>query len=127
MSSEDRDYKDPLEDEDPPIQVDFGNHYLRCKCGYLFSISMPCYCECGARKGYWKTDGKLFPLSKMDLGHLTSCIKTLSERLGQPHWKVHQTSIEVALDIFYAELGSRDKEIAQATGIQRALFKRLSE
>lgn len=60
----------------------------------------------------------------MDLGHLNNCVRMLAskaERATGPQLQAYEN----ALDIFYAEIGSRDKEISQVTGILAAIQRSL--
>lgn len=100
---------------------------VRCKCGRLVGLAVPSQCECGKRYAYW-TDitGKVKRLDQMDLGHLNNCVRMLAAKAEQ-HPAELRERFEIALDILYAEIGSRDKEITQLTGIQAALFKSLGK
>lgn len=101
---------------------------IRCKCGVTVNITWPTKCPgCGDIKAYWKTiDGKILRLSEMTLGHLTSTIKLISEKSAEAFSK-SQEIFETTLDLLYEELGSRDKEIDQASGILAALNRSLAK
>lgn len=60
----------------------------------------------------------------MDLGHLNNCVRMLAEKAEEYPAELRRP-LEDALDILYAEIGSRDKEISQLTGIQSALLRSL--
>lgn len=99
----------------------------RCKCGRLFSLRIPSKCACGDFKSYWKTlDGRVMKLSEMTLGHLNNSIRMLGEAAEKAP-PGEREEFEIALDMLYAELGSRDKEIAQATGIMAALTRSIQK
>jgi hypothetical protein len=99
-----------------------GNSLARCACGKLNNISRPMVCACGSQKLFWKTlEGQLLPLSKMSLGHLTNCVKFLAEKAAEGS----KPAIEIALDLIYLEIGSREKEITQISGISAALQRSL--
>jgi hypothetical protein len=105
-----------------------GGHttFSRCKCGALFTLSMPSYCMCGEAKCYWRTiEGEVLTLDKMKIGHLTSSIKMLAEKMDSLHGEI-RTKYEIALDLLYKELGSREKETNQLVGIQAALFRSIT-
>lgn len=103
-----------------------NNIWSRCKCGALFSLAMPGYCLCGEAKRYWRTlEGEVFTLDKMKIGHLTSSIKLLATKMDSLHGDI-RTKYEIALDLLYAELGSREKETSQLAGMQAALFRSLT-
>ncbi|HEY6019891.1 MAG TPA: hypothetical protein VIY48_08305 [Candidatus Paceibacterota bacterium] len=108
-------------DEDLP---EFPRHttMIRCKCGRLVSVSIPARCiGCQESKAFWTTiDSRVIRLSDMKLDHLSNCIRMLAQKCEDAPLELRE-KYEVALDIMYAELGSRDKEIAQATGILAAL------
>ena len=97
-----------------------------CKCGQVVNITMPTRClGCGDKKSYWRTaDKRCIKISDMNLGHLTSSIKYLAEKMEKAPAFL-KTEFEVALDLLYEELGSRDKETKQLSGIRAALFKSL--
>jgi hypothetical protein len=99
---------------------------VRCKCGNLVYLSFPTVCDgCKEANGYWKMmDGKVIHIKHMKLDHLTNCIKMLAEK-AEKLPPEHRGKHEIALDIMYLELGSRDKEIAQASGILGALRRSL--
>lgn len=102
-----------------------GTSMARCKCGRLFSLRIPSRCPCGDLKSYWKTlDGKVMKLSQMTLGHLNNSIRMMGEAAEKAP-QGEREEFEIALDMLYAELGSRDAEIAQATGIMAALTRSL--
>lgn len=95
---------------------------IRCKCGHLMSVSIPAVCPgCRGPKAFWTMiDSRVIRLSDMKLDHLSNCIRMLAQKCEDAPLELRE-KYEVALDIMYAELGSRDKEIAQATGILAAL------
>ncbi len=76
-------------------------------------------------KGDWVTfDGEKIPISKMTLGHLSSLIRLLAGKVDEHKSdKVVTAILETMLDLLYAELGKRDKEIDQDRGLLRALVK----
>jgi hypothetical protein len=106
------------QDLEPPAGL------ARCQCGNLFILGFPLRCNgCGKAKAFWHTaDKKIISLGQMTVGHLTSVIKLLAEQSEQ-YPASQRERFEIALDILYAELGSRDKEIKQLGGIQAALFR----
>jgi hypothetical protein len=99
---------------------------LRCKCGGLIRISVPAVCSnCQEAKGFWTMiDGSIIKLSDMKLDHLTNCIKLISDKI-ESYPPEAREKLEIALDIMYLELGSRDAEIKQANGIMGALRRSL--
>ncbi len=102
---------------------------IRCKCGSLVQIDMPGVCpKCQDQKAFWRTiDGKILPLSKMDLGHLNNTVRMLARKAEQyPHGD-YRTRIEIAMDLFYLEIGTRVDEIEQVTGIMSALTRSLDK
>ena len=104
--------------------------FVRCKCGELFSVLKPTKCEkCGDLKCYWTLmDGSVKRLEDMDMGHLTNAVKMLARKLevdGPKLTLMWRESMELAIDLFYREIGSRDKEIEQASGIMAALNRSL--
>ena len=100
-----------------------NNTWIRCQCGAQVNVSIPSRCRCGDLKSYWKTgDGKVIKVSQMTLGHLSNSIRILGERAGEVPMEERER-IEIALDMLYAELGTRDTEITQATGIMAALTR----
>lgn len=118
---------DSLDDTDEAASPFAGTSVLRCKCGRTFSIHIPSRCACGSLKSYWKTlDGKVMKLSQMTLGHLNNSIRMMGEAAEKAP-QGEREEYEVALDMLYAELGSRDTEIAQATGIMAALSRSLAK
>lgn len=116
-----------VETLDPDIILDTGVTMVRCKCGSLVTITIPTQCKCGRRFCYWKDiNSKIKRLDQMDLGHLTNCVRMLGEKAEKYPPELRER-FEIALDIFYAEIASRDKEIAQATGILAAINRSLGE
>lgn len=101
---------------------------IRCKCGYVCDIRVPTICEgCGDAKAYWKTlDNRVLKLSKMTLGHLNNTIRILAAK-AETLPAGQRERLEIALDLLYAELGSRDQEISQASGIMAALTRSLNK
>ena len=111
------------ESVDPESLVRFSNGMVRCNCGKLVTLTIPTECECGKRFAYWQDiQGKTKSLAQMDLGHLNNCVRMLAAK-AEKYPPELRGRFEVALDIFYAEIGSRDKEIAQATGILAAVMR----
>lgn len=97
------------------------------KCNAAVNIKYPSICACGDIKHYWKTfEGKILDIRKMDLGHLSNSIRYLAD-IAEKYPANLREPFEIALDILYAELGSREKETAQITGIQAALFRAISK
>jgi hypothetical protein len=110
------------EEDDHPDRELGGNSLARCKCGRLNNISKPMICKCGERKTFLETlDGRLIPLHKMTLGHLTNIIKFLATKAEDC-----RAEVEIAMDLIYLEIGSRDKEITQISGIGAALQRSLA-
>jgi hypothetical protein len=101
---------------------------VRCKCGHLVSVRIPSRCAlCQKIHAYWVTiDGSRKALSQMDLGHLNNCVRMLAAKAEEYPTEL-RGKFEDALDILYAEIGSRDKEIAQLTGIQAAIQRSLAQ
>jgi len=110
-------------------ETDFGvaGGMARCGCGSLYRTDFPIVCKCGERKLFWRTiDGKLKKLSDMDLGHLTNVVKMFSSKIEEyPIGSTDRSLREEAIDLFYAEIATRDKEIVQITGIHAALTRSL--
>ena len=100
---------------------------IRCKCGTVVEVGYPTRCSgCGEVKAYWKTlDGKVQRLSDMSLGHLTNTIRIVAAKADQLPPELRERC-ETALDLLYAELGSRNTEIQQATGMMNALTRQLN-
>jgi hypothetical protein len=101
---------------------------VRCECGWLVDLKLPSVCaKCSKPFPYWTTlEGATVKLSKMDLGHISATIKMLAQKAEQyPSDSEHRRRVEVALDLFYAELADRDKEIGQLRGIEAALKRSL--
>lgn len=100
---------------------------IRCACGAMVTIRMPCLCsQCKAVKDYWRNaDGTTVKLTDLDLGRLTMIQRTLGTRAEESRqsWPERYREIEIALDIVFNEIGSRDKEIDQQRGILRGLMK----
>ncbi len=107
---------------------DIRSPMIRCKCGSLCLIDMPSVCtRCQDHKAYWRTiDGKILPLSKMDLGHLTNVVRMLAGKIEQYPQGDYRARIEIAIDLFYLEIGSRVEETQQMTGILSALTRSIS-
>jgi hypothetical protein len=103
---------------------------IRCACGALVRVTMPCLCpKCHSVKAFWREkDGSTIALSKLDLGRLTMIGRTLGERAEKyrSSWPEHYQQIEIALDIVFAEISSRDKEIDQQRSILSGLMKGLN-
>jgi hypothetical protein len=100
-----------------------GRSMARCKCGEVNNITIPMVCKCGEPKALWKTlEGKLIRVQDMTLGHLNNSIRLLAEK-SEEYPASERARFEIALDILYAELGTRDKEITQATGIMAAIMR----
>lgn len=117
-----------MHSKEPELQSlfeDFGG-VARCVCGRLVSTKRPSYCsQCREVHKYWTlTDGTVITLGRMKLGHLSSSIKMLAEQIDKYQ---SRSEIEEALDIMYAELATRDKEIAQDSGILAGLRKAFNE
>jgi hypothetical protein len=115
--------------EEESVDVfEVGVSMLRCKCGALVSVTMPTRCEqCKKPHAYWRDiHGKVLHLSKMGLGHLNNCVRMLAAKSEQYPAEL-RGKFEIALDILYAEIGSRDKEIQQVTGIHSALLRSLDK
>jgi len=127
MSLEDL-FKDTSEEEFLSLGMPKNVSMIRCKCGNLVSLRLPCVCsQCNDPKAYWRMlDGSVLPLSKMDLGHLTNTVKMLAAKTEEYPQGQFRQALEIAIDLFYAEIGSRDKEIAQASGIMAALQRSLA-
>lgn len=99
----------------------------KCSCGNIYSVGFPCYCVCGLPKAYWRDiKGKLCQISGMTLGHLNNTIRLLAAKM-ESYPVSDRSRFETALEILYAELGSRDKEIQQVTGIMGALTRSLNK
>lgn len=100
--------------------------FVRCACGALYGVTIPVICEgCKQPKAFWAMiDGRVLRLQDMKLDHLTNCIKMLAEKADKYPPDL-RSKYEIALDIMYLELGSRGKEMAQASGILKALRKNL--
>lgn len=62
----------------------------------------------------------------MTLGHLNNTIRILAAKAEEMPASQRER-FEVALDLLYAELGSRDQEIRQVTGIMAALARSLKK
>ena len=106
--------------ETEPQHLDPKSEYARCKCGRVNDVRMPTICECGEHKLFWKPQGETTQgLDKLSLGHLTCITKYLASRLEE-HPDQFKT-IEVALDLIYLHIQSREKEISQISGIGAAL------
>lgn len=100
---------------------------IRCKCGALCNIALPMRCACcGELKCYWKADGKILKLSQMTLGHLNNSVRALAAK-AEEYPAGQRERFEIALDMLYAEIGSRGQEIAQVTGIMAALTRSLEK
>lgn len=100
--------------------------YVRCSCGQIVKTDMPRECACGKRFCYWRDiEGKVKRLDQMDLGHLNNCVRMVAEKAEKYPAELRGV-FEQALDIFYAEIASRDKEIAQVTGILAAINRSLA-
>lgn len=115
--------------EDPEVDLDelftLSVSMVRCECGSIVKTDMPLVCRCGKRFLYWRDiEGKIKRLDQMDLGHLSNCVRMVAAKAEQYPPEL-RGAFEAALDIFYAEIGSRDKEVAQLTGIQAALERSL--
>jgi hypothetical protein len=123
LFTEDYAEKQALSEQETDFSVGDIGGMVRCKCGALVKLSAPSRCECGKRYAYW-TDisGKVYRLQQMDLGHLNNCVRMLAAK-SEKYPGESRAYFEVALDILYEEIGSRDKEIAQLTGIQAALMR----
>lgn len=134
MSLLDQLLDDSLHDE-TPTEDDKGRLLVkspiaRCKCGSLFSTTKPTKCDgCGEFKCFWTMiDGSVKALEDMDMGHLTNTVKMLARKLeteGPKSTIMWRESMELAIDLFYREIGSRTKEIEQASGIMSALNRSL--
>lgn len=104
--------------------------YVRCACGNLFCTHIPCVCRCGEIKAYWRSGGKVHPLGDLSVGHLAEIVKLLAEHLGREIEKGRQEGVklyEVAIDIVYREIGSRDQELTQLAGIAAALTRSIGQ
>lgn len=98
---------------------------IRCKCGEICDIRIPTRCVCGDIKAFWKTvDSRILRLDQMTLGHLNNCVRALAAKADELP-PSQREKYEIALDLLYSEIGSRDKEIAQVTGIMAALTRSL--
>lgn len=107
--------------------IDSHTSCMRCKCGEIIYFRLPCYCpNCQEPKCFWRMLDGIKPLPKMDLGHLSNTIKVLALRAEKYPTGEARKEIEIAMDIIYAEIGSRDLEIKQATGIHNTLKKSLA-
>lgn len=121
------------DDEIPPNQeqavedtFDGKGYTFACgNCQRIISYALPCYCVCGELKAYWWKEGKAIRISSMDLGFLANTVRLLGERAEKYPSGEGRKKIEVALDIFYAEIASRDQETKQITGIMGALQRSL--
>jgi hypothetical protein len=100
---------------------------IRCKCGALVWLRMPCLCsKCKDPKMYWRMmDGKVVSLAKMDLGHLSNVVRMLAHKAEQYPSGDFRAEIEIAMDLIYAEIGSRELETEQLSGIMGALQRSL--
>jgi hypothetical protein len=100
---------------------------IRCSCGAVMAIRMPCQCpRCHAVKPFWREkDGSTVALQHLDLGRLTMIARTLGERAEgyETAWPERRRELEIALDIVFNEISTRDKEIEQQRGILSALMK----
>jgi hypothetical protein len=111
---------DSDEDENP---LEGGENYLRrCRCRQLFTLSMPGRCDfCGEIERYWRTSaGQVLTLDKMKTEHLVASIKMLARKMdGTSDYLLER--YEIAIDLLYEELGSRDKEITQLEKIRAVI------
>lgn len=108
-------------------QIDQRVSCMRCKCGEIIYFKLPCFCpRCQEPKCFWRMSDKTLALGKMDLGHLSNTIRILAERAEKYPSGEARKEIEIAMDLIYAELGSRDLEIKQASGILGALKRSLA-
>lgn len=108
-------------------QLQQSNSLYRCKCGKLIQTDMPRRCDCGEVHCFWTVlGGTVKRLEAMDLGHLNNCVRMLAQKMEEYPAEL-RTAYEEALDILYSEIDSRDKEIAQVTGIHQALLRSLAK
>ncbi len=102
---------------------------IRCECGRLVNTNLPSMCACGKALTYMSSRNKTLKLEDMDVGHLSNLARRfgeLIEALGAADYEQTQRGkYEISLDLIYREIGSRDKEIAQLSGIMGALKKSL--
>lgn len=104
-----------------------GAKGIRCSCGQVTWVSGPCICiKCGYKFKYWLVERELISFSKLKLDHILNIIRHLGEQAERFPSGEPRTKIEIALDLFYEEIASRDQEITQNTGIMSALTKGLN-
>lgn len=109
-----------------PVSADPSVGLMRCECGALVFMVRPKYCSCGKALAYWRTlDRHMLKLEDMDLGHLSNTVRFMAESMPKAPSSVVR-EFEDAIDIFYAEIASREKEIVQVTGIMAALTRSIS-
>lgn len=107
-------------------QIDAWQSCVRCDCGELIFFKMPCLCpKCSEPKLFWRTVNAIVPFSQMNLGHLSNVIKILGERAEKHPTGVARQEIEIAMDLIYAEINSRDLELKQINSIHNALKRSL--
>lgn len=101
---------------------------MRCNCGQIVFIKMPCLCpKCGEAKCYWRTlEGDVKALEDMDLGQLSNTVRMLAKKTEAYPSGETRKDLEIAIDLIYAEIGSRDHEITQAAGMMGALKRSLA-
>lgn len=101
---------------------------VRCACGSLQPVAIPTKCSrCEQILPYWKDfDRNIIHLSDMDLAHLSNAVRLLGLR-AETAPSVLTGVYELALDLLYAEIATRDQEIQQASGIMAALQRSLAE
>lgn len=100
----------------------------RCECGNLVAVKMPCLCsKCQKPHAYWKDlTGNVHALEAMPVAHLANIVRVLGERAEKYPQGILRTQIEIAMDLVYAEISSRDQELKQDAGIQAALTRSLA-
>lgn len=115
------------EDDSPELAVarevaNWAISLIRCKCGEIINVNIPTICKsCNKHHAYWRDlEGNVKPLSKLAVGHLANIVKILAERV-ETSTPETRPRLETAMDLVYLEIQSRDKEIAQLSGIGKAL------
>jgi hypothetical protein len=92
-------------------------------------IRLPSVCpRCQAPKAYWKPlNQPMAKLSELSLRHLSNLARVLGARAELAPSGQARAEIEIALDLIYAEIGSRADEIQQDAGIHAALQRSLGK
>lgn len=105
---------------------------IRCECGRLAKTNYPHLCECGQAHTYFSSGGTTRKLEDVDVGYLSNLARRFGEMAteytlatGSEYARHQLKAFEVALDLIYKEIGTREKEIAQLGGIMGALKKSL--